>query len=305
MKLYYPVVILIWIAVAFGCSGIGTNPTQPVNSPADAAKSTSVDTGRQLWGMWDIVIDLETLSATVVPDRDVETHYNVLPFLAPPKCSDCLKLHINSFDPVSRILDLDATLRNKFAVGGYDVRGIVFTDDLGHMLNNEDAWTSLYYIPDGDTISPFKAYAKDDPQRRFPGKAELTENFRIWVPDPPENHLIKYAVDASSPSNCEEPYAFENFTQATIYCTLGSHGLVTVDVKDWQENVMVVRFEAPEITGEPFTPLSPGSGDTWFVDLFNSTGISAGDYPVKIAAVSAGPGATTAYYVPVLTISTP
>jgi hypothetical protein len=301
MRLYSLAVTVTLITVALGCSGTATNPVQPADKPADTAKPTSVDTHRQLWGVWDIGIDLETLTATVMPDRDVENHFNVLPFLSPPKCSDCLKLHINSFDPVTRIMDIDVTLRNKFSIDGYDVRGILFTDDLGHSLKNGDSWTALYDIPGGNTINPFKAFAKDDPQRKFPGLAELTENYRMWVPDPPKFLLIKYAVDASFPSNCLEPYSIENFIQAEIADQVGSHGVISVDVKDWQGDVNSVTLNAPDLNDSTLA-LTHQSGDTWSGDFTNLKSTFPGIYPATFAATSAGSGTTRLYYWTTITI---
>jgi hypothetical protein len=295
MKLNSSAVSLIWIAVALGCSGTGANPVRPADKPANTVQPTSFDSQQQLWGMWDIRVDLETLTATVMPDRNVENHFNVLPFLMPPKCSDCLKPQVNSFDPVTRILDIDVTLRNKFPVDGYDVRGIVFTDDLGHLLKNEDAWTALFDIPGGDTINPFKAFAKDDPQRKFPGLAELSENYEIWVPDPPKFVLIKYAVDASYPSNCLEPYSIENFIQAGITTEVGSHGIISVDVKDWQGDVDLVILDAPNLNDSPLV-LTHQSGDTWSGDFTNLNTTIPGSYPAKVTATSTGSGATGLYY---------
>jgi len=297
------VTIGAWFVVLCGCGG-GGNPVQPDDKPAKIAKSTSGDLSRQLWGMWDIGIDVETLSATVMPSRNVETHFNVLPFLTPPNCSDCFKLHVNSFDEVTRILDVDVTLRNKFELSGYDVRGILFTDDQGHLLKNEDAWTALFDIPGGDTINPFKAYAKDDPQRIFPGLAELTENYKIWVPDPPEYFMIKYAVDASYPTNCLEPYAFENFTQEQILAVPGSHGIISVDVKDWQGDADSVSLYAPDLNDSALA-LTHQSGDTWSGDFTNLNAATVGEYAAKITATSTNSGATCLYYFTTITVSEP
>jgi hypothetical protein len=286
---------LIWIAFALGCSATGSNPVQSIDKPDNAAKPTSVDTGHQLWGMWDICIDLEALTATAMPDRDIEKHFSVLSFLSPPNCNDCLKMHVISYDPITSMLDIDVTLSNKLPLYGYDVRGIVFTDDLGHLLNNEDAWTALYDIPGGNTINPFKAYAKYNPDRNFPGNSAFTEKFRIEVPDPPKFVMIKYAVDASYPSNCQEPYALENFTQTDIMAVPGSHGNVRIDVKDWQNDIDSVTIYAPELNDEPLS-LTHQFGNTWSSEFTNLKASTAGKYIGIVTATSTGSGTTALYY---------
>ena len=88
-------------------------------------------------------------------------------------CEACIEINVNSFDPVTRILDVDVLLRNSIGINGYDVRGILYTDEAGHLLTNPDNWTDLYDIPGGRDINPFKAYNKDDYYRSFPGDADL------------------------------------------------------------------------------------------------------------------------------------
>jgi hypothetical protein len=304
MKIYTIAFIMLLMSIGIGCSNSEVDPIRPIEKFAVADNSLVSNPLTVLWGMWDIRIDLETLSATVMPDRNVENHFNVLPFLSPPKCSDCLKLKVNSYNTVTGILDVDVTLRNKFSIDGYDVRGILFTDSLSHMLSNDNGWTALFDIPGGDGINPFIAFA-GDPQRKFPGKAELTEEYLISVPTPPKFMMIKYAVDASYPGNCLEPYAFENFTQSKITSEFSSYGTVNIDVKDWQGDVDAVTLWAPFITGEPSTSLAHKSGDTWSVDLINNMGLVSGDYLVEVTATSTGSGTTALYDYVSITISDP
>jgi hypothetical protein len=302
MKIYTIALAIALLVATVGCNGTVVNPVQNGVKPVTANNAPAANAGRILWGMWDIGIDLETLSATVMPNRDIENHFNVLPFLSPPKCADCLKLHVNSFDEVKGILDLDVTLKNKFAIAGYDVRGVVFTDDLGHGLKNSDASIDLYDIPGGATVNPFIAYAKDDPQRKFPGKGELTENYQITVPNPPKFLMIKYAVDASYPSNCAEPYSIGNFVQGKITSEVGSHATVSVDVKDWQGDVDMVKLNISLLNDTPLM-LTHQTGDTWSGELVNAKGVSAGGYNAVIVATSTGSGTMELFYMVAVNVS--
>ncbi len=78
-------------------------------------------------------------------------------------------LSVNSFDPVNNILDLDATITNPTNIDAYDIRLIVYTDNIGHLLKNPDNWTHLFDIPEGLWSNPFKAYAKGEQNRVFSG----------------------------------------------------------------------------------------------------------------------------------------
>ena len=286
--------ILIAIASSVGCSGNGATSIT-IDSPDYSSGQMQDDSQRTLWGIWDFGFDIANLQVVITPAHLIAAHYNITPMVTPPQCPDCIQLHINSFDTVTHILDVDVTLKNPTSLSGYDVRGILFTNDAGHELRNPDDWTGLWDIPGGNTINPFKAFAKTNPLRIFAGFQQHTENYRIYIPTPPQYAAIKYAVDASWPGNCREPYSIENFTQETIAAAAGSHGVVSVDVHDWQGDATEVRIYAPVITGEPFTALEHQGGDEWSVDLNNNAGAATGDYEVLIEAKSSIPVALYDY----------
>ena len=289
-----------------GCSNSGGNPAVPNNEPPVPVYGLTPEASQTapshvLWGMWSIHLDLGNQAVTVEPLRETETHYNVTDMLLPPACDDCIKIKINSFDPITRILDADVTLRNPTKLTGYDVRGILYTNDYGLELRNADDWTPLYDIPGGQQINPFMAFA-DQGYRKFAGEAEYTKEYLIYIPQPPHLEAITYAVDASYPDNCKEPYEITNFWQETIECPVGSSGDIYVDVRDWQGDVNKVTLVAPKITGESFTQFSHLVGDTWKLNLKNNEGVGPAKYTVRIIANSTGSGQTTLQDYIVITI---
>ena len=275
-KLWLVVCVLITIT---GCSGGGTGPVAPVGQhPQEPVTERDTCSERMLWGIWEIEYDPVEMEAVVLPARHLLGHYNITQYVLPPACDDCFNIAVQGFDPVTRILDADVTLRNPMPISGHDVRGILYTNDYGHELTNADAWTGLWEIPGGMELNPFKAFAKGTVNRIFSAGAEHTGKYVLYVPDPANYWALTFAVDASFPDNCKEPYEITNFWQEEIDELIGSQGSITVDVYDWQENVSEVTLEAPEIIGWPAIPFAHITGNTWGLEITNSQGADWGDY---------------------------
>jgi len=278
-------IILILAGVLTSCSNTGSDSILP-QEPFTLKVEQASEFGRYIWGIWDICFDTESLTAEIMPLRELAPHFNVTAMLQPPQCYDCISIKVNSFDPVTRIIDADATLRNPSFFSGYDVRGTLYTNDVGHKLTNPDDWTPAYDVAGGMDINPFKAFAKDEVQRKFAAGAKHTEKYLVQIPKPPHYAYIKYVVTASWPGSAKDPYQIINFTQEEISNELTSSGVVGVDVYDWQDDVGTVWLYAPEITGQEYVEMNLITGNTWQVNLVNSEGAAAGDYTVKIKAVS-------------------
>jgi len=307
---------MLCLLATAGCSGANGGSILPKPDNESLIQSTEIEaqndaqSGRMLWGVWQFTFDESSGELTPIPLREAYAHFNVTPFLLPPDCNDCLKIKVNSFDTVTRILDADVTLRNPTQLTGHDVRGILYTNDYGHSLTNADDWTGLWDIAGGQTINPFKAFAKLVDHRAFAPGFEDTEKYLIYIPIPPHWEKITFAADASWPGNCKEPYEITNFWQETIYNTTGSSGNIYIDVHDWQGDVNNVVLFASTITGETFTTFEQVSADTWGVHLTNNTGAVAGDYKVRLRASSKDAGSTrlhdyvtlsiTEYHIPVV-----
>ncbi len=284
------VIIAIVFAVlilAIGCSGGGASPVAPVESPDTPVVEREQSSERTLWGAWEIRFDPFEMSVEIEPARTVLAHFEITDFVLPPACDDCFSISVNGFDTVTRILDADVTLRNPTPIAGKDVRGILFTNQYGHVITNADGWTELWNIPNGDDINPFKAFAKGEANRIFTGGAEHSENYLIYIPQPPNYWAIQFAVDASWPGNCKEPYSIENFLQdGELYDVTSSMVELSIDVYDWQDDVTDVRIAQDEILGAEDVAFEHAGGGTWVCSLENELGAPAGEYTALIKATS-------------------
>jgi len=273
---------LILLFAVMGCSSSDNNPVAPPNSDAEinlpVSQVDETQTNRSLLGMWTATFDLENLSVSLTPYRELGMHFNVTAMLP------ALLLSINSYDPQTGIVDVDVSITNPYQINAYDVRLIIYTDGTGHKLENPDNWTALYDISGGLPINPFKAYAKSTPNRIFEGQTQHTENLLIYLPAGDPN--VIFAIDASYPENCEEPYKISNFTHDDIYGFAGSSALAEIDVYDWQDDVDSVLLMASEITDELFTQFTEQNRETWSMVLTNNTGANTGDYEGLIIGLS-------------------
>ncbi len=274
---------LILLFAVMGCSSSDNNPIAPPNSDAEinlpVSQIDETQTNRSLLGMWTMNFDLENLSVLLTPYRELEAHYNVTSMLPP------LLLSINSYNLQTGIVDVDVSITSPYQIDGYDVRLIIYTDGTGHMLKNPDNWTALYDISGGLPINPFKAYAKSTPNRIFEGQTQHTENLLIYLPAGDPN--VMFAIDASYPENCEEPYEISNFTHDDIYGFAGSSALAEINVYDWQGDVDSVSLYCPEILGGTIAEFFQVNPESWGLILVNETGAPSGLYTGYVFATSA------------------
>lgn len=282
-------VCVLWIA-AFGCSS-ASNPVEPKNA-SDNVSMPVIETGESgsnhsLLGRGTIHFDLENLTATVEINREAEGHYNITT-MAP------MDFSVRSYDPVTMIVDVGINIVNPYPINGRDVRLIIYNDAIGHMLVNSDSWTDLYDIPAGLPINPFKMYSAYGPGNIFPGESQDKQFCEIYLPG--GNPCVEYAIDVSYPNNCEEPYKITDFVQDTLlYDQAGSATHIEVDVYDWQHDINNVSLYCPAITGVTLVPFTEKYSFVWETDLFNSMGVSAGDYAGVVVALSTGSGCLAMY----------
>ncbi len=308
MKNHLTTLVLgVVLALSFlfnGCSGNPADLTSPSQTEEVDYRAETYQSGHVLWGVWNFQFNPATLEIAAISARQLAPHFDVTQMIEPPACNDCIKLKVTSFKPAQQMLGVDVTLKNPSGLNGYDVRGILYTDDLGHTLLNADAWTNLYEIPGGGPFNPFKAFAKGETKRKFAGMAEYTENYLIHFPLPPMFDQITYAVTASWPGNAKEPYDIFNFSQTELSSAEGSTAKLTVNVLDWQDDVNKVTLVAPDITGEDFTQFTNSFSSVWELMLVNNTGAAPGDYEVRIIATSANSGNQALYDFVTVTVST-
>ncbi len=296
--------LLLATSMVLGCSGSGMNPAEPADAPDLSSDADAPGSNRMLWGIWEVGFNPVTSEIAITPTRNALAHFNITDWLLPPNCEDCLKISVNSYDPVGGLLDADVTLRNPTQLSGYDVRGILYTNDYGHLLENADAWTDLWEMPGGDDINPFKAFAKTEANRIFIPDAEHTGNYQIYIPIPPNWNQITFAVDASWPGNCKEPYAIENFLQENEIYEIQYYGTdIYIDVLDWQDDVTEVILYSEEFTDDPAENLTNTGGNTWKTYVYNHDLHSPGEYPVLLEAISENPGVQSLYQYVTITVS--
>jgi len=275
----------IFAFILVGCSGGSEIPSSPSpNNQNQNSTAPGNDTRDHIpWGFWTITIDEDAQSIVIIPDRNTEIHFNVVGALLPPKCTDCLTVTVNSYSPTTKILDVDVTLKNPTLLDGRDVRGILYTDDLGRVLLYPDDWTGLWDITGGEEINPFRAFAKETPSRIFAAGESHTENFIInmthWGP-------VHFAVDASWPENCEEPFEISEFTQDYFPSNPGYSATLSVVVQDWMDDTDEVTISVPGIAGVDPVAFTHGINDTWTVEITNVMDAQTGDYEGIISASS-------------------
>ena len=194
--------IIAIIALAMlGCSESQPLVTGPSNEVARATESD----GHVIWGYYHLYIDPVAQTVEVVPARQASKHANVKPYVTPPACMDCIK--IQPTGPYKNdLLPVDITLKNPTQLTGYDVRGILLSDDEGAFLFNPDNFTDLFDNGGPININPFKAFAKEETNRAFGPDAQHTEHFVLYLTSFGKVAVIDYAVDASWPTRAKEPY---------------------------------------------------------------------------------------------------
>jgi hypothetical protein len=230
-------------------------------------------------GSWTIEFNIENLSANLVEDRILNQHYNVTSLIPAPI------IIVNSWNPATETVDVDVILRNPYFLDVYDVRMIIYTDDAGHMLLNDDSWIALYDIPEGMPINPFRAFARDIDKRKFAGTSSHQENLKIKCPN--GNFTVQFAVDASYPGNCEEPYEIVDFTQGVINDDSGSTCDINVTINDWQVFVWKAYLYCPSLYEDGLDELNKIEPIKWKGTLVNRYCIPSGNYPACIIGVSA------------------
>jgi hypothetical protein len=291
--------ILILILSLSGCSKgnptvFSPDVTNDDNIPSILIENADIS-NHNLAGIWSIQIDTDFREAKIIEKRDAAIHYNVTQIIPAPQ------IMINGYEPSTNILDVDVTITNPYPVDVFDVRLIIFTDSVGHKLFNDDGWTSLFDIPSGLPINPFKAYAKDILNRKFTGNTQHTENLQILLPN--GNTNVTFGIDASYPDNCEEPFEIADFTQGTLYDTGGASTTCQIMVNDHQADVSSVKLYCPEVTGTSLVSFHYTGSYSWEIDLINNIEATEGEYNGFIIASSLNSGALALYDNVLITVS--
>jgi hypothetical protein len=271
--------ILIIIICLAGCSQRSDRDiTSNDLSNIGISDNSELENRNHTCDYWQMdIADASNPSGIEIP-RSLQIHRNVTPFLPAPV------ILVTSFNPFTEIFDVTVTITNPYPIDVYDVRLIVFTNNSTEYLLNPDDYTTLWDMPSGDWLNPFYAFSKDQPNRTFHGMTQQSGNLRIYLPQ--GSGPITIAVDASIPSNCEEPYTIENFSQGILLSEVDSETDVGVTVLDWQNDTEQVLLCCPAITTLTFETFEQVSDSLWSLNLVNREGAVEGDYPALIIASS-------------------
>ena len=131
--LLFALVVIITIT---GCSSEKENLVTPSNDTTNYDFSNVIsdesESERSFLGSWSMEFDPDSLQLNVAQIREPSGHWNLTTLISQPS------FQIVSYDPIFGIVDVNATITNPYALNGYDLRMIVYTDATGNRLLNYD-----------------------------------------------------------------------------------------------------------------------------------------------------------------------
>ena len=219
------------MVLAIGCSGdSGSSPVSPdANLPT--VETQAVPESRAIISMGELVLNEEEMTLEVVPTRTSEIHLDVT--WIQQWCPACLSIQVIGFDPNTRIFTIEMHTMNPSNQIAYDVRFILELDGSGTCdIVDPDNYTKLFN--GADIPSPFIAINKNHPLRRMMPAVNLIDYFHVYVAQSPTP--IRYVLECSFPSRCEEPYMISEIEIDGEFPP-GGGGEVTVDIIVWDSQV--------------------------------------------------------------------
>ena len=237
-------VTMMLCLLVLGCG----NPIGEFNAPLNHLEGSSEGPQHILWGKWGLRINPPEGIGLTSAERDTQAHFNVTNLLNPPKCSDCLKIIIAGWNPVTRIADITLVLKNPTSLTGYDVKAIISDYDKKEFLN-PDGWTDLY--TDGSWWDPYYIFLNGE---AFEADKTYAIGFQLRFPVGSTTHA-SVLIDASWPSYQEEPWRINNVIvagplQNDFYHYIG----FTCHIYDHQNNMQAVTVDLSPL-GPPNVPL--------------------------------------------------
>lgn len=129
-------IVLLMTVLIIGCGGKG-NPVVPGGDAFGQSDPVTDNSGslpeqRYVMGYWDIEINTEQLTASIVPKRNSELHFNILQMLEGWACTDCVTISNIEWSPQGTLL-VDFGIRNPYPADRLDItardtRGIIIFD---------------------------------------------------------------------------------------------------------------------------------------------------------------------------------
>ena len=273
--IYLFCIAFLAVFFAFGCSS-GNQLTSPTQEEISPYSEPMILGAFNL--SWDGVSDM----LEVAPDRQLEAHHNITPLIVPKNIS----FQVLSWNPTTRVMTVKVTIKNPTSLDVYDVRGILTNLGAKKLLNADD-YTKLFDKNVPPVANPFRAFAKDEVNRKFWGKYAdpsqyiKSEIYEIYFPS---DFNISYLITAAWPSNAPEPYDIFNIAQVgALYKSSGSLEIFC-EVADWQD----ITADHVVLEGNPVTGGNVNfvREDTilWNATITNSGNAPVGDYEAWIAA---------------------
>ncbi len=278
-------IAILSLFIACGCSA--SDPSIPQQGALPDERSTDAG-GRCVIACFDCIIGPGG-AFEMVPNRVLETHYNVNPFVQPPACNDCVAIQPLEFKPALGYVIAAVTLKNPTDISAYDVRGILISDN-GHDVFNRDGYTTMYDTGGPVERNPFIWFTSDAP---FSGYSSITKIFYLELPQP-LNFQFTYVVDVSFPAHCREPYYLRGYVTEGL-TGAGGEAEIAVYAKDWQDNVDSVTAETDELNGSETTLVYDTLSDSWRGTVSNTEGQPEGDYSLWVWAESMNSGPQRIY----------
>lgn len=286
------------LIVAAGCSG-SNSPVNPVDSqPQDLTLSEPYrdvsEFGRSLLMACNFELDFETQEITIEPLRTTNMHFSIRSLLQNPAfCpgNNCLTAQFTQVGPTPGYFKIKVTLVNPSNITGRDVRGIVYNNTQNnHRILNADEYTKLWAPPNYNSVYPFKAFAKGDLERKFPPLASFSANYEFQFNPLPPKWVFFYAVDASWPSNCEEPYEITGQEQiGAFYASRGcSQFTVQASHHSGPAHLDGITLDATPIGGDVIEMDYDFLENTYSAMVINEQSIIPGDYDLLITARATG-----------------
>ena len=143
MKRYeFTLVILLIALMVAGCSG-SSNPAGPsLSEKVTDTQAGGADEQTNLWGYYDVYVDVASQTATAVENRQAMFTANVVNFINGKPAG--LGFHINGTPIGSGYVDvdIDVSITHPFPglhqYDGYDVRGVFMGDGSANLRYNTD-----------------------------------------------------------------------------------------------------------------------------------------------------------------------
>ena len=276
------IIMVISITIFGGCSGreIPTTPEQNSSAMPDTTERTFIYTGT-------FTIDTNTMTIENREDRKSDLIYNITGFLGNKCPGGCFRFRIVNI--VGTVLEIELTIENPTSIQAYDVR-LEYIDLFGKTVLNPDSYTDFLGVP-VTNIKPFTAFAPGNPNRAFPVGPGGMDTQTIFLDFPPGSiSAVNYAVTASFPGMCGEPYEINGMAQDGELTETGGSAVISCHVLDHQGNISMVYLDAMPITGGIVMMTADPINPTFYsATISNTMGAPIGHYLQKIMASSPNP----------------